>query len=330
MAMNDLEAFQDIFADIEPFSGTVPKGFVVDFLGQLTEAEFRTIWLSGESDSWDRERHIQTETPTLNDGEGWFEIFNWIAAAREARGSYVMMTLGACYAAQAVGSYLALQKLNPMPARLVAVEGVSDNIDWVLRQFRNNGIDPDEHWIIEAVLSDNNQPVIFPVGGAGLGNQSAMGMNSAGGREQLAQSMVGSDRASAILNNIITTNGTGVEVDLVPDVEHDTKAELRFVSAVTLNNLLAPFDRVDFVEADIQMSEVIVFPPAMEQMSRKVRRVHMGTHTDEIHDLMVRLYESYGWEIIFSYPPKRSFETPYGSWTNDDGVLTAVNPAVAY
>ena len=35
---------------------------------------------------------------------------------------YVMITLGACYAAQAVGAYRALQMLNPMPCRLVAVE----------------------------------------------------------------------------------------------------------------------------------------------------------------------------------------------------------------
>jgi hypothetical protein len=39
----------------------------------------------------------------IGDGEGWFEAVNWVEAAREARGRYVMITLGACYAAQAVG-----------------------------------------------------------------------------------------------------------------------------------------------------------------------------------------------------------------------------------
>ena len=51
--------------------------------------------------------------PTIEDGEGWFEAVNWIAAAHDARGSYTMVTLGACYGAQAVGSYQALQQLNP-------------------------------------------------------------------------------------------------------------------------------------------------------------------------------------------------------------------------
>ncbi len=49
----------------------------------MIEAEFRTIWLAGESDSWDWERHIDTAPPALNDGEGRFEAFKWIAAVRK-------------------------------------------------------------------------------------------------------------------------------------------------------------------------------------------------------------------------------------------------------
>jgi hypothetical protein len=326
--MNELGAFQNVFDGIEPFKGMVPAGFLIDPFGQLTEAEFRTIWL--DDPDCDHDRKIETAMPAAITDEGWFEVVNWVEAAREARDSYVMMTLGACYGAQAVGSYLALQKINPMPALLVAVEGVADNVEWVNRQFRNNGIDPDEHWIIEAALSSDNQPVLFPVGGAGLGNQSSLTLNSREGREQLAKSILDTGQGDAALTNILTTNGTGVRVELIPDVDHDTSAELRLVSAITLKNLLAPFKRIDFIEADLQFAEISTIPPVIEELTRKVRRIHLGTHSDQIHESMVSLFQGFGWEIVFSYLPHRSFETPYGSWTNDDGVLTVVNPALAY
>ncbi|MBC8240451.1 MAG: hypothetical protein ISR50_08120 [Alphaproteobacteria bacterium] len=326
--MNRLGTYQNVFDDIEPFKGSVPAGFIVDPFGQLTEAEFRTIWL--DDPDWERDREVELAMPTAVADESWFEVVNWVEAAREARNSYVMMTLGACYGAQAVGSYLVLQKLNPMPALLVAVEGVSDNIDWVNRQFRNNGIDPQEHWIIEAALSTDNQPVLFPVGGAGLGNQSSSTLNSPEGRQRLAKSILDVGQADAALTNILTTNGTGVKVQLIPDVDHDTSAELRFVSAITLKNLLAPFKRVDYIEADLQFAEIATIPPAIEELTRKVRRIHLGTHSDEIHGSLEKLFREFGWEVVFSYLPHRSFETPYGNWTNDDGVLTVVNPALAY
>ncbi|MBT4491081.1 MAG: hypothetical protein HOC72_26320 [Rhodospirillaceae bacterium] len=326
--MNDLGAFQNVFDDIEPFKGIAPAGFIVDAFGQLTEAGFRTIWL--DDPDWERDREVELSMPTDVTDEGWFEVVNWVEAAREARDSYVMMTLGACYGAQAVGSYLALQKLNPMPCLLVAVEGVSDNVEWVNRQFRNNGIDPDEHWIIEAALSADSQPVMFPVGGAGLGNQSSLSLNSPEGRQQLAKSILDAGQGEAALINILTTNGTGVRVELIPDVEHDTSAELRLVSAITLKSLLAPFKRVDFLEADLQFAEITTIPPVIEELTRKVRRIHLGTHSDEIHESLEKLFRGFGWEVVFSYLPHRSFETPYGNWANDDGVLTVVNPALAY
>lgn len=328
--MNDLDSHVKVFEGIEPFSGTVAAGFFADCSGQLTEAEFRTLWLHLENDSWKGERHVDTVFPGLHWGEGWFEIMNWVAAAREARGKYTMMTLGACYGAQAVGAYLMLQKINPMPAHLVAVEAIAQNVEWIKRHFRNNGIDPDDQWIVEAALGSDNQPTIFPVGGPGIGNQSSRGFNSPDGREGIVKEMAASNFEATAFGNLIRTNGTGIQLDLVPDTEHDVKAELRFVSTLTLADVLAPYERVDFVEVDMQASEVEVFPPAMDRLTKKVRRVHMGTHGQVIHDHMEDMFRSHGWDIVFSYAPQSEFETPHGNWTTDDGVLTAVNPTVAY
>lgn len=326
--MNDLGAFADIFEGMTPFSGHVDRGFMVDFLGVRLDAEFRAIW--GIDPTAQGGREITTQLPTPASGEGWFEACNWVAAAREARGSYVMMTLGACYGNQAVRSYLALQALNPLPAKLVAVEPVPENIEMTRKHFRDNGIDPDDHWIIEAAMSDSNAPVLFPVGSPGSGTQNCIFYNSPAGRAALAQRLRDQGQADQVGCNLLAANATGITVNMAPDRDEPFEAELRLVSAVTIADLLGPFDRVDFIEADLQCSEVVVFPPAMALMTRKVRRVHLGTHGADGHVFLEDVFRQHGWEIVFSYGPGTSHDTPNGRFSLNDGVLTAVNPALAY
>ena len=132
--MNDLSSYRDIFADLEPWSGTTPEGYLVDCMGVLTPASFRADF--GVDGHIAARENVQTAWPTLGDGvngEGWFEAVNWIAAAREARDRFVMITLGACYGAQAVGAYRAMQMINPMPCKLVLVEPEPDNCEWIVR-----------------------------------------------------------------------------------------------------------------------------------------------------------------------------------------------------
>src|SRR6266566_4477902 len=134
--MNDIRSQLALFDDFEPFSGHVPKGFLVDFLGCLTDATFRTMW--GVDPDQVGNEHVATQRPTVASGEAFFEAVDWFAAALDARDSYTMITLGACYGAQAVDAFRALQRLNPMPAKLVAVEPDPENFAWTQRHFRDN------------------------------------------------------------------------------------------------------------------------------------------------------------------------------------------------
>src|SRR3977135_1439304 len=81
--MNNLEEYADVFAGITPWSGLVPNGYLVDFLGTLTTADFRIMF--GIDPKTVGGVLVTTRLPTIGDGEGWFEAVNWVAAAREAR-----------------------------------------------------------------------------------------------------------------------------------------------------------------------------------------------------------------------------------------------------
>ena len=41
---NRVDHYADIFKGIQPWSGFVPRGYLVDFLGVLTDARFRTCF----------------------------------------------------------------------------------------------------------------------------------------------------------------------------------------------------------------------------------------------------------------------------------------------
>ena len=268
---------------------------------------------------------VETRRPVLADGEGWFESVNQVEAARDARGNYVMVTLGACYGAQAVGAAAALRAVNPMPFKLVALEPEPVNYEWTAKHCRDNDIDPDDHWLIKAAISDSNSPVFFPVGAPGSGAQNSFSTNEAAARKNYVRALIESGRQDEALRNLLLRNTTGLKKSLLPGEGFD--AEITLLSAVTLADILAPLPRVDYLEADIQQSEILVFPPFMDVLKRKVRRVHIGTHGKDVHETLSGIFRDNGWHVVFDYEPNSSHTHPLGSFDLNDGVLTVLNPA---
>jgi hypothetical protein len=323
--MNDIEKYLPLFENFKPFSGYVPKGYLVDFLGCLTDARFRAMWDIDPSKEGGVE--VSTERPTVAWGEGFFEAIDWFEMAREARGTCTMITLGACYGAQAVGAYRALQHLNPMPAKLVAVEPDPENFVWLQKHFRDNGIDPDQHWLLHAALSNSNRPVLFPVGSPGSGAQNCVATNNRPARMEFARAIMESPDLNQRVHNLIVDGDTGIEVNLVPG--WNFPARIQILSAVTLADVLRPFDLVDYLESDIQQSEHLVFPPAMDVIQGKVRRVHIGTHGKKVHEALLQDFATRQFEIVFNYEPNSHHDTALGPLEINDGIITARNLRLA-
>ena len=320
----DLDRYATVFDGIVPFEGHVQPHFAVDFLGTLTDVKFGR----------DTRRHpgaaggdtVKTELPSIEIGEDWFEAVTWVEAAKAARGTFTMMTLGAAYGAQAVGACLALKALNPMPYKLVAVDGDPENIEWTAEHFRNNGIDADNQWLVHAAVSDTNAPVLFPVGAPTSGSQNAVASNEKAARQAYFDEFVKAGTSTEALRMLLLQGTTGIKKNLVEG--RDFIAEIKMVSAVTLADLLGPFEVVDLIEADMQQSEIVAFPPFMALLKRKVRRVHIGTHGRDVHDELARLFRRDGWEVLFDFAPNSQFETSLGRFATNDGILAAVNPSL--
>jgi FkbM family methyltransferase len=310
----------ELLQAVTPWCGEVPDGYVVDFLGILRDGKF--LWNQAGPCGG---QYVTTSLPTLaTDGEGWFEVADWLISAHEARQQYVAVSLGASFGYQLVGAWKALQAVNPLPARLVAVEPVPQNCAWIRRHMATNGINPDDHWIIQAALGHDNEPVLFPVGAPGTGLQNSHVVNATESRQSYAEALRRQGQCERVLESILLYNSTGI----MRELGHGYSAELKLVSAVTLRDVLAPLDRIDLLEVDIQQSEIEVIPPCMEIVNRKVRRIHVGTHGREAHDLLRALFSRAKWEIVFDYAPNSRHVTGRGSMDLGDGILTARNPAV--
>lgn len=306
---------------IKPWSGNVPAGYAVDALGIFTDARF-LVSSTGPFEAHDE----TTQRPSLPTwGEHYLELADWLLAAHDAARRFVAVSLGAAYGAQLVLAWKVLNAINPLPCRLVGVEPVPENCAWMRRHMADNGIDPEQHWIVQAALGADNEPVLFPVGAPGSGRTGCTDTNNAVSRRTYAELICARGSAEQALENILRYNSTGLGYDL-GDGFH---GEVKFVSAVTLHDVLMPFDRVDLLEADIQHAEIDVFPPFIDVLNRKVRRVHIGSHGREAHELLRALFVGAGWEIIFDYAPDTRHVTEVGPLEQIDGVLSARNPALA-
>jgi hypothetical protein len=326
--LSDLHQYAHVFDPIEPWAGRIPKGFRVDFLGTMTRMSFENLSVDPyqKADSF-----LQIPRPALGqspdkNGEFWFEAADWVLAALDASDSYTMVTLGACFGYQAVGAYRALCALNPMPCRLVAVDPIPENIEWTRLHFEDNGIDPDDHWLIEAAVTAGNDPVLFPVGAPGAGMQNCVSTNTKGSRESYLRELAERGTVEAALRSLLLANSTSITTDISGG--NNLLAEIKLVSSLSLPDILGPFDRVDFIEADMQESEIVVFPPYLDLLKKKVRRIHLGTHGRETHRALHGMFAERGWDIVFSFEPDGVYHSELGLFKTNDGVLTVRNPTL--
>lgn len=322
-ALSKLDALMGAFEGIEPWKGEVATGRSRTFIGALSPVE---AWDRGKTLPNGTEYH-ETQLPCVTDGETFFEWISTLLAVRSAQRRFTMVSFGAHFGGPLVNAALALQRVNPMPFNLVGVEADPNTCVALADHFRENGIDPSDHWIINSALSDSNRPVVFPVCELRPGSNSALHTDDQ--LQVLLDDIIKSGQAEAILKNIVLEGSTRVHIQLDrPEGTPEAVGELRFVSTNTVADILHPLAFVDYLEIDIQKAEGYALPPAIEILNRKVRWLHLGTHGFDIHDSMREMLVAHGWEILFDFRPATRFDTAEGPFETCDGVLSAYNPAL--
>jgi hypothetical protein len=198
-----------------------------------------------------------------------------------------------------------LRAVRPMPYRLLGVEGDPHLGAVMTEYFRENGVGSTSLTHINAVVGANSA-----ITSVATIDAFVAAINDGGHAERAVASLL-RDGTTRITT---TLAGTGVQ------------AELRLMSSVTLGDLLGPLDCVDYLEIDIQAAEYRALPPFIDLIARRVGWIHLGAHTQVVHDAMAGMFKSNGFRIEIDWNPEPTYETPDGSFRTQDGVLAVANP----
>jgi FkbM family methyltransferase len=98
------------------------------------------------------------------------------------------------------------------------------------------------------------------------------------------------------------------------------------VEAVSLNTLLRPLGLVDLIDMDVQGAELDILAASTEPLCQKVKRVHVETHSEQLHRRIQTLFRELGWKPRFLYAGNTADITPWGRINFQDGFQSWLNP----
>jgi hypothetical protein len=314
--MNDLAPLIETFDGLSPWSEPCPEGSVGNFLGVMTDLEFLERHHPSNVKQDDSGEASEAHLPRVADGEPFFEFAAIYKAVRAARERFVMVELGGGYAARSVDAHRLLQKLNPMPCQLAIVEAEPTHFEWAKQHLIANGIDPLEHWLINAAVCADSTPRLFMLGSGVYYN----GIVSASDTAQTIQEIIDIDATEQAMRNLMLHGRCGMQLPYNSAAGTDL-FDYKFVSSLPLADILAPLPHVDLIDMDIQGAEDTVIPPAMEMLDRRVKRIHIGTHRADIHSGLWDLFFEHEWACEFDYAPFGTHDTAWGQFETMDGIL---------
>jgi FkbM family methyltransferase len=222
------------------------------------------------------------------------EYFEWIAlltAIANTTERFCFAEIGAGWG-RWIASAAALCRQRALDFSLIAVEPEQSHFEWMKMVLRDNDINPEEHELFLAAAGADSGELLLA------------------GRDE-----PGSDYGHRAVDpqDLATWSE-------IPDFV------FRRVEAISLAQVFAKHERIDLVDMDVQGTEDEIVAGGIDVLNRKVRMIHVGTHSKEAEARLADVLWRHGWLNAFSYPNGRRVETSFGRVAFGDGAQTWVNP----
>lgn len=279
-----------IFQSYANFMGPKSKGCEIDFIGCKHLAHYVP------SDYVEKSEEITEYSATLPAvDEEYFEWIDVLESAADAQKSYCIVELGAGYGRWSARGYKAAiaNGLKHLCVTIVAVEADPKHFKWMQDHFEVNELSGNLR-LYQAAVNSHKQDVDFFIAQPNVDPNDDIASRKWYGQ---AISNFGWDGATSIRVKSLTLS------DVLP-----------------LNE-----QKVDLLDIDIQGYEFEVLNSGIDNL-RNVKRVHIGTHSREIEEKLIHLFNSIGWKCIRNYPCNSVTQTSYGVVSFCDGVQTWINP----
>jgi FkbM family methyltransferase len=280
-----------IFDQFRPVPAAAAKGFVADFLNVRTRVSF----FQNELEHHDGER-LGLPIP----GDFRAETIEWLGllrSAADARGAYVAMELGAGYGPWLVSGAAAARHLDIESMRLYAVEADSDHFAFMRQHFLDNGLDPDDHTLLNAAVG----------------------------------AKAGTARWPRSKNTPFEWAARPAREHNVSDAKYNSGRLNCFVEVPVLaaTELIEREPRWDLVHIDLQGWEVEVCIAATEAMDQRVHRMVVSLHSRKLEGEVLALFHSLGWVLENEKPTRFVYRSCAPTMENMavlDGVQVWRNP----
>lgn len=267
--------------------------------GAIPDAVRAALMSSGRS-----ALYMPCGTLPLVPSEDLFEWIDILEAIDACEGRFAMVELGAGYGRWLVNAAQALRRhrtKSGTPFWLCGVEPHPQRAAWMTRHFVDNGLDPADHSLLACGVSDGRRLLM------------ASGTDPA---------LTYGQKTMLLADSVALPDET--RVVRIPD-PHGSAMDFDLVGGLTLPEIIG--DRViDLLDVDVQGVELIALAPFIDVIAAQVRRVHVGTHSQEIEDGLADLFRRAGFVLNRRYDGGRVNATPFGPLHCVDGIQSWTNP----
>jgi FkbM family methyltransferase len=271
---------------------------LMDSTSIFDEATAKGLKASGRSVATDED----DPTYPYKNSEDYFEWIDLLTAIDRSSTQFTMVEIGAGYGRWIANAAAALRRhrtKRTQRQKLIGVEADRARFDMMMQNCKNNQIADGDLRLIRAACAADGDAAFMRV------NKEAYGNNAWYDPKLAAQ--FESERSDRIQ---VDDSGEKYLVDRMPTAR--------------LQSFLS--EPVDFIDMDIQGSELDVIPACIDALDDAAKMIHVGTHSAAAESRLSQIFHLHGWR------PRRIFScaavnrTPYGEFRFIDGIQSWENP----
>lgn len=294
------KALDKLCALFKRYDGPGAAGFYIDFLGVKTRLHYIPNVEQYDGSVFDY--------PSRKPQPLEFDPAEWEGTLRsviEAKDSFVAIELGSGYGPWLVASAAAAKQRGIQQIQLAGIEGSADHFAFLLQHFRDNGLDPADHFLFHGIVGATDGMSYFP--------------KLADPKQDWGAQAVPMVRWFFKKQMIPAPN------DRFVDYRGIAFDALEKVPSLSLTTLLQKYPHVNLIHCDIQDSEGEVIPSAADELDKRARRLVVGTHSRRSEAAILDALSARGW-LLEHDVPCRYVVANNRVLTINDGVQVWANP----
>lgn len=295
-------AHHQVFDLFERPEVDVPEGCYANYFGVVSPAHY------GPKAKPGRRRY---DLPEI--GEEYLEYVDILESVLDADGAYAMMEWGAGYGRWAGLAAGACRQRGVTDIRLGLVEAEPVHAAWLREHMAAVGLRDDQYRLYEVAMSGAAGETLFLTGmpdGTPANNPT----------EWYGQAMTPPSWP------LTQYQPNGRDYHGRPELEHPSGWRGIKVPVAAASDILKDFDFVDLIDMDLQGAEADAVDECIDALDRKVRRLHIGTHAEDIEQRLKATLGAHGWILLRDLKFMGDTDTVFGRITCNDGIQSWFNP----